>query len=85
MSKKISFKEKHVAGPPRGQTWVWHTADMRTTEKWRLMPAMARRLLERIELEHMAHKLLENGRLGIAYSQFEDWGISRRSIPAAID
>jgi len=49
------------------------------------MPATARRLLERIELEHMSHKLFENGRLGIAYSQFVDWGISRRSIPAAID
>lgn len=85
MSKKISFKQKHVAGPPKGQIWVWHTIDMRTTEKWRLMPQTARRLLDRIEVEHMAHKGLENGRLGIAYSQFEEWGISRRSIPTAID
>jgi hypothetical protein len=84
MSKKISFKEKHIAGPPAGQSWVWHTADMRTTEKWRKMPLTCHRLLDRIELEHMAHNGLENGRLKIAYSQFEEWGISRRSIPAAI-
>jgi len=84
MSKKISFREKHVAGPPQGSHWVWHTADMRTTEKWRKMPLMCRRLLERIELEHMAHNGRENGRLKIAYSQFVQWGISRRSIPAAI-
>src|SRR5438874_12341460 len=84
MSNKISFKAKHVAGPPAGQSWVWHTVDMRTTEKWRKMPLMCHRLLERIELEHMAHNGRENGRLKIAYSQFEKWGISRRSIPAAI-
>jgi hypothetical protein len=84
MSKKISFKQTRVAGPPRGARWVWHTDDMRTTERWRKMSLMCHRLLERIELEHMAHNGLENGRLKIAYSQFEDWGISRRSIPAAI-
>jgi hypothetical protein len=85
MAKKISFREKHVAGPPRDQSWIWHTADMRTTEKWRKMPLMVHRLLERIELEHLAHSRQENGRLGLAYSQFVDWGMSRRSIPAAID
>ena len=84
MSKMISFKEKHIAGPPSGQSWVWHTADMRTTEKWRKMPLTCRRLLDRIELEYLAHARQENGRLKIAYSQFEEYGISRRSIPAAI-
>jgi hypothetical protein len=84
MSKKVSFKQKHVAGPPQGQSWVWHAADMRITEKWRKMTLMCHRLLDRIELEHMAHNGLENGRLRISYSQFEEWGISRRSIPVAI-
>jgi hypothetical protein len=84
MSKKISFKQKDVCRPPKGARWVWHTADMRTTEKWRKMSLMCHRLLERIELENMAHNGLENGRLKIAYSQFEAWGISRRSISAAI-
>jgi hypothetical protein len=84
MSKKVSFKQKHVAGPPKGERWVWHSADMRTTKKWRTMPLMCHRLLERIELEHMAHKGLENGRLSIAYSQFEEWGIDRTSIRRAI-
>ena len=84
MSKKVSFKEKHVAGPPSGSRWVWHTADMRNTEKWLRMPLTCRRLLDRIELEHMAHNGQENGRLNVAYSQFVQWNISRRSIPAAI-
>jgi hypothetical protein len=57
---------------------------MRTTEKWRKMTLMCHRLLDRIELEHMAHNGLENGRLKIPYSQFVEWGISRSSIPAAI-
>ena len=85
MSKKISFKEKHVARPPHGTRWVWHTADLLTADKWRRMTLMCRRLLERIEIEHLAHSGLENGRLKIAYSQFVEWGISRRAIPAAID
>jgi hypothetical protein len=32
----------------------------------------------------MSHNGQENGRLKIPYSQFVEWGISRRSIPAAI-
>lgn len=84
MTKKVSFKPKDVTRPPRGARWVWHTVDIVTTDKWRKMPLCARRLLERIEVEHMAHAGQENGRLGIAYSQFVEWGLSRRSIPAAI-
>jgi hypothetical protein len=82
--KKVSFKEKHVVGPPQGEAWVWHTSDMIGREKWLLMPLACRRLLERLEFEHMAHAGQENGRLQVAYTQFVEWGVARRNIAAAI-
>jgi len=84
VSKKVSFKPKHVAGPPKGKSWCWHTIDMITTEGWRALSLNCRRLLERLEVEHVAHKQQENGRLKVSYSQFVHWGIGRRFIPGAI-
>src|SRR3954468_6475690 len=84
MAKSISFKEKHVAGPPKGQPWVWHTAEMRASLAWRGRPIKLIRLMERLEMEHMAHAGKENGRLKVSYGQFVEWGIPRRFISPAI-
>jgi hypothetical protein len=44
----------------------------------------ARRVLARIEIEHMQHGGQENGNLQVTYDQFEDYGIPRHSIGPAI-
>lgn len=40
----------------------------------------ARRMLDRLELEHMAHAGRENGNLVVTFDQFVDCGIRREAI-----
>ena len=75
MSKHVSFKRKQVTGLSLGVSWIPHTIDMITADKWRALSLNCRRLLDRLEVEHMAHKGQDNGRLKISYSQFVQWGI----------
>lgn len=77
--------KKVNTGPPKGVPWVWHSAAMLRSAAWRGMGIHARRLLEFLELEHMAHGGNENGRLCAPYAQLREWGIGRRFIRAAID
>ena len=84
MAKRVSFKRKSVAGPPKGQPWVWHSAELRASPAWRGRSMKCVRLLERLELEHMANAGLENGRLIVSYLQFVEFGIGRRLIAPAI-
>jgi hypothetical protein len=84
MAKRISFKQKHVAGPPDGEPWVWHTAELLVSRVWQTCSRSCVRLIDRLELEHMAHAGKENGRLSVGYGQFVDFGIGRRFIAATI-
>ena len=85
MSKKISFKQKHVARPPRGQPWVWITADLLASRVWQTRSRNCIRLIDRLMLEHLAHAGKENGRLAVSYDQFVEFGIGRRFISDAIE
>lgn len=67
-----------------GQAFIAHTVEMRRSIAWRFLPDNARRLIDRIELEHMEHGGSENGRLVITYDDFERAGLRRKSVPLAI-
>ena len=55
------------------------------SDAWRGLGIHARRVLDALLVEHVAHRGLENGRLVAPYDQLEkDWGISRRKIAGAI-
>ena len=43
------------------------------------------RVLHRIQIEHMAHGGLENGRLKVTWLDFEKYGVSRRLIGKSIE
>lgn len=64
--------------------WVSHSLTMRRSEAWRALPDNARRLLDRLELEHMEHGGAENGFLKCTYTAFAAAGIRRPSIALAI-
>jgi len=64
--------------------FIAHTRAMRESAAWRALPDNARRVLDRLELEHMAHGGAANGKLVCTYTDFAKWGIRRRSIPLAI-
>jgi hypothetical protein len=67
-----------------GGQFVPHTREMRESFAWRFLPNNARRVLDRLELEHMHHGGAENGSLICTYSDFEKSGLRRQSIALAI-
>jgi hypothetical protein len=70
--------------PPPEEAWVWITREMLESLAWRRLTLPARRIVDRIILEHMAHGGTQNGRLVVTYDQFRQFGISRKKISGAI-
>jgi hypothetical protein len=66
------------------EQFIAHTREMRESIAWRYLPDNARRILDRLELEHMHHAGGENGRLPCTYADFARAGIRRRSVSLAI-
>jgi hypothetical protein len=67
-----------------GAQFVPHTVDMVESPAWRTLSLSARRVLDRIEIEHMHHGAAENGRLPVTFDDFEKYGIERHAIAPAI-
>jgi hypothetical protein len=67
-----------------GANFVPHIVDMVESPAWRTMSLSARRVLDRIEIEHLHHGLAENGRLPVTFDDFVSYGIERHGIAAAI-
>jgi hypothetical protein len=61
-----------------------HTIDMIKSPAWCVLSLSARRVLDRIEIEHADHGGNDNGRLPVTYDDFECYGIHPHSIRAAI-
>src|SRR5208337_2986495 len=45
---------------------------------------MTRKALMRIEVEHMSHGGVENGKLPVTYRQLEKWGVRRHSVASGV-
>lgn len=68
-----------------GVSWVHHSRDMRESPAWRALPDEGRRVLDRLELEHMRHGGAENGNLICTTMQFhQEAGIRRSSVASAV-
>jgi hypothetical protein len=61
-----------------------HTIEMIKSPAWSVLSLSARRVLDRIEIEHADHGGNDNGRLPVTFDDFECYGIHRHSIRAAI-
>ena len=61
-----------------------HTIEMIRSPAWCVLSLSARRVLDRIEIEHADHGGNENGRLPVTYDDFERYGIHRHAIGPAI-
>lgn len=57
---------------------------MRLSVSWRLLTGNDKLALERLEEEHMAHGVRENGKLHVTYSDFAEAGIRRAAISTSI-
>ena len=67
-----------------GSSFVSHSRDMRESPAWAALPDNARRVLDRLEVEHMRHGGAENGALQCPYTDFERAGIRRASVALAV-
>ena len=70
--------------PPDGAPWVWLTREMIESEAWGTLSLAARRLIDRVEIEHMDHAGTENGNLIVTYNDLVKFGLRRSSISGAI-
>jgi hypothetical protein len=61
-----------------------HSIEMIKSPAWSVLSLSARRVLDRIEIEHADHGGYDNGRLPVTYDDFERYGIHRHAIRAAI-
>ncbi len=64
--------------------FIAHRIEMRTSPAWRALSFDARRVLDRLEIEHAAHAGRENGSLPCTYADFAEWGCRRESISDAL-
>lgn len=83
-SGKLGGKRGKLAKPPEGAAWVWLTADMVASDAWRSLSINARRFIDCLMLDNMAHAGTENGNLQATYEQLEVYGLSKNHITKAI-
>lgn len=67
-----------------GGAFIAHSLEMRRSLAWRSLPDNARRVLDRLELEHMSKGGEQNGELICTYDDFARAGIRRKSVALAI-
>ncbi len=81
----MSRRSQRIGGPPSDQPWFWLTEEILISPAWRALTLNARRLIDRILLEHMAHAGTQNGALRITYDDFVIAGLpSRNAVAQAI-
>ena len=61
------------------EAFIAHRLEMQISPAWRHLPDKARRLLDRLEVEHMEHGGAENGKLRCTYSNWQEAGLKRRN------
>jgi hypothetical protein len=70
--------------PPADEPWIWLPRSMLESAAWSAMSLAARKAVDRIIIEHLAHAGGMNGELAVTYDDFVAFGIRRSSIRNAI-
>ncbi|MEP5423800.1 MAG: hypothetical protein ABJQ21_25410 [Roseibium sp.] len=73
------FKKQKIDGP-----FVAITLEMLESPAWQALGITERRVLDRIELEHLSHGGTQNGKLIVTYDNFVRYGVSRKGISKAL-
>lgn len=84
MGKGRNWKGRKFGAPPEGEGFIWHTRELLQSQAWRSRSINCVRLLEFLEIEHLAHGGLENGALLAPFDQLQRFGIARRLITCAV-
>jgi len=83
-SGKMNGRSGKILGPPKDDPWVWLTAELLSSDAWRLRSRQCVLLIDALLIEHMAHSGQENGRLMATYDQLEARGARRMSLRQTI-
>jgi hypothetical protein len=87
--RSIGTRAERIArklnAPPPNTPWVWVTKVMIESPAHRALSGAARKVIDRITLEHMAHGGGRNGQLEVTYADFRRYGIRGSSIYPAIE
>jgi hypothetical protein len=73
-------RKPHAIGGP----FTPRLREMLRSPAYQSLSLAARRVLERIEIEHLDHCGKENGNLVVTFDQFVEFGIRRASVAAGI-
>jgi hypothetical protein len=85
MTKSRARAGRMTNGPPEGhEGFIWVTKEMLCRPNWYKLSVNARRVVERVCIEHLAHGGTENGRLIVTHHDLRAYGISPRHIADAI-
>ena len=69
---------------PKSEPFIWFTRRMLESDAFKALSGNARKVLDRLLIEHMAHAGTENGNLICTYNNFSNYGVRRSSIAAAV-
>lgn len=75
----MTKRSSTIQGP-----FVPHRLALMESHAWKARTVPLMRVLERLETEHMRHAGSSNGQLYVSYGQFQQAGISRKTINAAL-
>ncbi len=64
--------------------FVMHPIEMLESAAYRALSVSGHRVLARIEIEHGHHGGKDNGRLPVTFDDFEEYGISPKSVAPAL-
>ena len=86
MSSKWRRGEKH--GTKRknriSEQFVYYTREMIGSPAYRVLSLQGRKVMRRLELEHMAHGGQDNGKLPCRYYDFVEYGCRKNGLSAAL-
>ncbi|NQV99640.1 MAG: hypothetical protein HQ483_08070 [Rhodospirillales bacterium] len=83
-SGKQSGLISRVMKPPTDEPWIWLSRELLISPAWRGLSVNARKLLDRLHIEHMNHAGTENGRLIVTHDQFINYGLTASKVKPAI-
>jgi hypothetical protein len=84
MSKWKNKDGKTVRRNQIATQFAWQAIDMLESPAFRVLSLSARRVIDRIQIEHAHHGGKENGKLPVTFRDFKEYGIHWNSIAPAI-
>lgn len=85
MQLKAYSNFKKVKWIKHNQQFVIHTKELIESPAWSTMSGNCFKLINRLEIENIAHGGTENGNLIVTYNQLKECGIRKNSIKSAIN